>query len=71
MRTYLLTVGGNTREVSKTELRQYMRENDLVFEPNVDLYGLGQTIRDQGDACLHSKTNPDDMWTYGRVSYKG
>lgn len=52
------------------DVEKWIRDNGLFPEDNVSMYGLRNTILDQGRVCLYEMDNPDSDWIVADIIIK-
>lgn len=67
--TYIIDFADNTEPVELStipEVKRWLKGNDYEPEDNADLWGIDETITDQGDVCIYEKGSESD-WIAGRI----
>ncbi len=56
---------------SLEKLEKWIDENDKYAEPNVELWGMDETLTSQGAVCLYDTPDEDDTWITATVKFEG
>jgi len=52
------------------ELESWIEDNNKYAEPNVDLWGMDETLKSQGEVGLYDTPNEDDTWATATVRFE-
>lgn len=56
-----IAAGGQTVKLSTVkDVKQWLKDNNFYAEPNAELYGIDETIKDQGEIFIYETGNNSD-----------